>query len=218
MTLGRLNLAGPRPVIGRNDDSGDRQVRAVVLGEPGLFVDVLVDAIQKSGITTWWADWDAPKTLIDDLTTKSADLVVLHLADAGYTEDARDLIRRLASRHVLAIALDRAVRPPSGRSWVEAGALWAVNPLSASLDELAFTIQNAADRRGAARRLRHRAALAGEAWSAAVVEARALESSILTMRRNGLAGDDAPHGNGLGSQTDGDPSRRLTRGDQGRQV
>ena len=218
MTLRRLNLAGPGPVIDRTDDSGDRPVRAVVLGEPGLFVAVLVDAIRTSGITTWWADWDKPKTLMDDLTTRSADLVVLHLADAGYTQDARDLIRRLASRRVLAIALDRAARPPAGRSWVEAGALWAVNPLSASLDELALTILNAAGQRGVARRERHRADLAGEAWTAAVVGSSAPESSILTMRRTRLAGDDAASGNGLGSPTDGNPSRRLTRGDQGRQV
>ena len=218
MTLRRLNLAGPGPVIGRNDDFGDRQVRAAVLGEPGLFVDVLVDAIRASGITTWRADWDAPKVLMDDLTTKCADLVVLHLADGGYTTDARDLIRRLASRHVLAIALDRSVRPPAGHSWVEAGAVWAVNPQYANLDELAFTILNAANHRGAAGRERQRGARAGEAWTDAVAGWSEPESSILTMRRSGLVGDDAASGNGLGSPTDGDPSRRRTQGDQGRQV
>ena len=183
-----------------------------------MFIDVLVEAIRASGITAWWADWDVPTALVDSLTTKSADLVVLHLGDGGYTEEARDLIRRLASQEVLGIALDRAVRPPAGCSWIEAGALWAVNPLSASLDELAFTILSAAGQRGVAKRERHRAALARQAWTAVVDGSSPPESSILTMRRSGLSGEDAARRDGHASLTDSDPSRRLTGGDQGRQV
>ena len=166
VTLSRSNRVAWQEVIDRTDDSGLLPVRVAVVGEPGLFLDVLIDALRGSDISAWWVAWDSPApALLERLHLGSADLVLLDLGPSGYTATARSLIRHLAKRRLPTIVLDEAAHATTGRARVEAGALWGVNPSAVGLSELAATIELAATQHNDAQHRRRRADQARDAWA-----------------------------------------------------
>lgn len=206
MTLERLNPTNPVRVIDRTDDSGEAQTRVAVIGERDLFLDVLIEAIQRSGFTAWWADWPG-----DDPNPCDADLVVLNLDADGYSDRVRRLIRGLAGAELIAVTIDAAAPQPPSRSWTPAGAIWAVDPTVTNIDELACTIDAAAEHRNATVARRRRADRAADAWETTS------ESSILTMRGWPARADDERDAGGAPSRADGDPATPKDEGDGGRQ-
>jgi hypothetical protein len=206
MTLHRLNPTRPVPVIDRTDDSGAGNVRVAVIGQRDLFVDVLIEAIRHAGLTARWAGPDD-----EDPISADTDLVLLTLGTAGYTAIVRRLIRRLADADLPAITIDIAASPPPGRSWIAAGAIWAVDPGVTSIEDLIATIEAAVAHRAAGMRHRRRSDLAEHAW------ASAHESSIVTMRDEPVSAEHAVDPRVVEPRADNDLADDLGGGDVGRQ-
>jgi hypothetical protein len=206
MTLQRLNRTDPVSVIDRTDDSAGAQTRVAVYGRPGFFLEVLIEAILRCGFTAWRADWPGDEPIPD-----SADLVVLSLGADGYSQRIRRLIRRIAGQDLIAVTIDAAAPRRHSRRWTPAGAIWAVDPASTSMEELADTIIAAAEQRRMVVARRDRANRAAAVWNAA------RESSILMMRQDRGQVDDGTGPDGVSSPGDGDRTGAGGGDDGGRQ-
>jgi hypothetical protein len=139
MTLNRSNPEPRRRVIDRNDDSAQR-VRVAVIGGRGLALEVLIDALRRSGITAWRVPPNAPAPAL----LRRADLAVVDLGAIGGIEPPFQTVRRLADRELDMILLD------DGAEESPIGAEGSVDISNTSFDDLLGVIRGVAA--GSARR------------------------------------------------------------------
>ncbi len=143
MTLRRSNPDHPRSVIDRTDDS-IHHVRVGVVGRPGLFLDSLIEALRSSGFTGWWAGAASPtERALDRLAGQSADLVLFNVSTAAPTQAELSLIGRLTDRGVRVVALDGGDNPGGADECTRAGAVWAIDPSTAGIEELVSAMRMA---------------------------------------------------------------------------
>ncbi len=137
MTLRRSNPDHARSVIDRTDDS-IHHVRVGVVGRPGLFLDLLIEALRGSGFTTFWAGAASPTGgLIDRLASKSTDLVLFSVGTAAPTQTELSLIGQLTDRGVRVVAIE------GEDECMTAGAVWAIDPWTAGFEELVSAMRMA---------------------------------------------------------------------------
>ena len=212
MTLPRSNPGRGRAVIDRNDDS--RRVHVAAIGGPSILLDVLISALGVLHVDAWRVDPGPLQAPADGVRLRSADVVLLDLSTEGYSSRSRALIRRLAREGWLTVVLDRDARPRLGRRAIEAGALWAVNPRSITVEDLADVVHRAAITRRNEEDAQRRAHLARQAWD----EAIGAESSILTMRPRGERSQYVADRSRRRTRESGVAPTGLTGGEQGRQA
>ncbi len=154
MTLRRSNPDRARSVIDRTDDS-IHHVRVGVVGRPGLFLDSLIEALRGSGFTTWWAGTASPTGgVLDRLASNRADLVLFHVGMTASTQAELSLIGRLTDRGVRVVVIDGGDNPRGASECTRAGAVWAIDPSTAGLEELvsamrmAYSLRSPHGRRG----------------------------------------------------------------------
>jgi hypothetical protein len=107
MTLGRLNLTDPVPVIDRTDDSSEAPIRVAVLGVREFLVSVLIEPIRRSGFTTWWADRPGG----GEPSAHDPDLFPRSLGTDDSSQQVHGLTRRIAAgeqRSTARVRRDRA--------------------------------------------------------------------------------------------------------------
>lgn len=148
MTLSRSKPEGTRPVIDRNDDSVTRPIRVGVVAAPGLFTDVLINALLGSRIAAWRLPGNAPEIrLRDDDRDERPDLVLF--VDAP---DARP--QRFTDRGLPVMLLEE--RAGIAGASMPTAAVTAVDPRAADLDQLVAMIHQAAGDRVTSRPNRRR--------------------------------------------------------------